>query len=435
MIHQVKADKTLLVNGPASVRLVSGEAEILGAPLNISEKIVIRNGKRTPFYIKKETSFDITHGKDAPFEEADGDTIPNSWRKAAEEALALGKPSVALVMGAVDSGKTSLCTFLANNALRAKRTVGVIDADLGQSDIGPPTTVGLAYIHKPIRDLFYAKAEEVHFIGLTSPGGAESRVVTCINDFKKRAFQEAKDFLVINTDGWVEGEDAVQYKVMLVEKVVPSIVVGIEGEKELSPILSRLSKPSALTIETSTAVKKRDRDQRKALRELGYKKHLRNSKVEAFPLSWIKIEGIHSSPSLFLTNERLRKIEEALGVRTVFCEETVEAILVFLKRNQSVDFEKLYKAKEVFKKKVEVMHQGDERGLLVGLHDAENEFLGLGVISSIDYRRKVMKVSTPVTREVATIKVGGIKLDNEFREVGTAATLWAVFQSTLEGQS
>jgi polynucleotide 5'-kinase involved in rRNA processing len=61
--------------------------------------------------------------------------------------------------------------------------------------------------------------------------------------------------------------------------------------------------------------------------------------------------------------------------------------------------------------------------LVVGLHDAKNKFLGLGVISDIDYRRKVLKVSTPVNQKTSIIKVGHVRLDDKCREVGTTS-LW-----------
>jgi len=425
VIKEVTANKTLLVNGPASVRFVSGEVEVLGAPLGVGETIVIRDGKRMPFYVKKEATFDIMHSKNSIVEKADGDTVPASWHKIAEDILALEKPTVVMIMGEMDSGKTSLCTFLANIAIKANRTVAVIDADLGQSDIGPPATIGLAYIKKPVKDLFYVKANDVYFLGLTSPSGAEERVADCIVDFKGRVLQKNRGFLVINTDGWVEGEEAVQYKVMLTETIVPNVVVGIEREKELMPIIDKLEKNRVLTAEPSTAVRKRDEERRRTLRELSYKRYLRNAKVEGFPLNWTKIEGVHSSPSLFLTNERLRRIEKTLGIQPVFCKETVEAIWVVLRRSQRLDFERLYKAEEVFKKRVRVVQKGDEKGLVVGLYDEENKFLGLGIIWGIDYRRKVMKVYTPVTQKVATIRVGKVRLDNVYREIGTTTTVWS----------
>jgi len=48
MKHVVKKGTTLLVDGPASVSLLSGKIIVLGAPLHISEKLIVREGKRLP---------------------------------------------------------------------------------------------------------------------------------------------------------------------------------------------------------------------------------------------------------------------------------------------------------------------------------------------------------------------------------------------------
>jgi polynucleotide 5'-kinase involved in rRNA processing len=45
-------------------------------------------------------------------------------------------------------------------------------------------------------------------------------------------------------------------------------------------------------------------------------------------------------------------------------------------------------------------------------------FLGIGIIKSVDHRRRAMKVFTPVYKNVATILVGQIKLDDKGREIG-----------------
>lgn len=54
MKHVVEKGKTLLVDGPASVSLLSGKISVLGAPLQISEKLVVREGKRLPLWVKKK---------------------------------------------------------------------------------------------------------------------------------------------------------------------------------------------------------------------------------------------------------------------------------------------------------------------------------------------------------------------------------------------
>jgi polynucleotide 5'-hydroxyl-kinase GRC3/NOL9 len=424
MLKEVKAGKTLLVNGPSSVHLVSGEAEILGAPLAAGDPIVVRDGKRTPFYVKKDASFNVMHGDATMIEEVEGDTVPSSWYGIADENIRLEKPTTVMIMGDADSGKSSLSTFLANKALKEKLTVAIIDADLGQSDVGPPTTVGLAYVNRPVRDLFYVKAKRLCFVGSTSPSGAEEQAVQCVLSLKNRALRENKQLLIINTDGWVDCEEAARYKAALTGAVHPDTVVAIMQSAELSAIIGGLGNARVLTVEPSSAVIRRDREKRKALRELGYKKHLKNSKMESFPMNWVRIEGIHSTEALFLTAERVRKIEEALGVQPVFCEETVEAIWVVLKHGERSDFERIRNAEETFGKSIKVAWKGDEKGLLVGLHGEDERFLGLGVLCDIDYRRRMLKISTPVNQKTSAIRVGHVRLDDQCKELGTAS-LWS----------
>ncbi|UCE43851.1 MAG: hypothetical protein JSV57_05765, partial [Candidatus Bathyarchaeota archaeon] len=168
MRREVKRGRTLLVDGPASVNHLGGAVEVLGTRFG-KGKVVIREGKRVPFMVRKRATFDITLGEDASFEEVEGSTVPSSWEDALKEIKACKRPLTVMVMGEVDSGKTSFCTYLLNQALRMKWKAAIIDADLGQSDVGPPATIGFSPITEPITDLFEIEAERAYFVGLTSP--------------------------------------------------------------------------------------------------------------------------------------------------------------------------------------------------------------------------------------------------------------------------
>jgi polynucleotide 5'-hydroxyl-kinase GRC3/NOL9 len=290
MKQVIEKGNTLLVDGPARVDLLSGEAEVFGATLKASTKTVIREGKRVAFGIKKKALFNIMLGEGASAEEVKGSTIPASWKEACNTILTFTeKPVVVMILGEVDSGKTSFCTYLANRALKEKYKVAIIDADLGQSDIGPPSTIGFCHLKQPIRDPFLLRAEKARFIGTTTPSGAITKVIDELCEMKEDCLRETVDFLVINTDGWVEGKDAVQYKLRLIKRIAPNILVGIQQQEELTPILADLHKVRVISIESPSAIKRRDREKRKILRELSYKKYLRGAKVQSFPLSWVKV--------------------------------------------------------------------------------------------------------------------------------------------------
>jgi polynucleotide 5'-hydroxyl-kinase GRC3/NOL9 len=359
MNRTVEAGKTLLVDGPASVRVVSGKAEMLGFAVKHSGRIVVREGKRLPFFAAETASFDIALGENASVEEAEGNTIPQSWVDSVE--LLRGsqkKPAVAMVVGKADSGKTSFCTYLLNNLVNAKQKAAILDGDLGQSDIGPPCTVAYAVIAKPLTELYEVKARNAFFVGATSPSTAASKTIEGLALMKTEVLDMTVDFVVVNTDGWVEGEAAVKYKLQLADTLEPDVVVCIQQENELNPLLAALGKYRTAEVKSPSAVKQRSMEKRKDLRERSYAKYLRDAKVKAFPLNQLTIEEKPSLPA----------------------------------------------------------RQGEERGLLLGLYDARNKFLGIGVLREVDAVRKTLKFLTSVSATPSRIVFGAVRLDENFRE-------------------
>jgi polynucleotide 5'-hydroxyl-kinase GRC3/NOL9 len=418
MKHIVQEGKTLLIDGPASLSFLRGDASVLGAPLRTGEKMIIREGKRMPIEAKKKSLFDLTLGESASFKEVDGSTIPPSWEKASKDITLHNKPATVMVIGGIDSGKTSLCVYLANEALKKKRKVAVIDADLGQSDIGPPSTIGFSRISAPVKDLFDVKAENAYFVGSTSPERVIDKVFEGLTTIKGKVSEKEVDFLIVNTDGWIEGEDAVKYKVQLAEIIDPDIVVGIQKKEELAPILNALKERKIFAIDSPKAVRERSRENRRILRELSYKKYLKKAKVQSFPLSRVNLEGIPFGNGRFPSAEHAAKIESVLGSKPVYFEETSNAVLLVLRMGEWANGEQMKKIEDALGKKVKILKKGEEEGLLVSLQNAEGKFLGIGVLSGIDYERRTIKVYTPVNGDISIISIGQIKLDKKGREMG-----------------
>src|ERR1051326_8456023 len=88
-------------------------------------------------------------------------------------ARTVERAGTTIVLGAIDSGKTSFCVTCANVAVRYGRTVAYVDTDIGQSVVGPPAVIGLRFISS-VDDLEperLARADAVYFVGSTSPKG------------------------------------------------------------------------------------------------------------------------------------------------------------------------------------------------------------------------------------------------------------------------
>jgi polynucleotide 5'-kinase involved in rRNA processing len=173
----------------------------------------------------------------------------------------------------------------------------------------------------------------------------------------------ATDFVAVNTDGWVEGEDAVKYKLQLADLLEPDVVVCIQQENELEPLLAARGKHRTIEVKSSLAVKQRSMEKRKNLRERNYAKYLRDAKVKAFALNQLAIEEKTALPP----------------------------------------------------------RHDEEQGWLLGLYDARRKFLGIGVLREIDSVRKTLKVLTSVSAKPASVVLGKVRLDENLREIAASS--------------
>lgn len=420
MNKTVEKGKTLLVDGPASVALTSGKAEVFGNAVGSTSRIVIREGKRLPFTAEEKAEFSISLGANATIEETEGNTIPQSWVKAFEELLnTQTKPTTALVLGAVDSGKSSFCTYLVNRLLREKRKVAVLDGDLGQSDIGPPCTVAYTIVTKPTTDLFNLNAKGAFFVGVTSPSNVINKVVQGLATLKEEILTHNPDFIVVNTDGWIDEEDAVYYKIKLVETLSPEMIFCIQQKDELTTIMNALERFKKTIVEYPQTIGQRNTQKRKNLRELGYVKYLKNSKVQSLPLSWLRVEeselfGLSGGRDNL---QRTGKLYQLLGMKPLHLTELKDKISVIIGKSRWIGGDNIKEVEEFTKKKVVIIRKGEEQGILAAVYNAKRKFMGIGVLQEIDYLRKTLKISTPVTDEIGVVVMGKVKLDRNQKEV------------------
>jgi polynucleotide 5'-kinase involved in rRNA processing len=225
--------------------------------------------------------------------------------------------------------------------------------------------------------------------------------------------------VIINTDGWVAEEDAIYYKIRLVEELSPDIVFCIQQQDELAPLLSALEKFRKTVIESPPAIGQRSKERRKNLRELGYIKYLRNSKVMSLPLSWLRVEksdvfGLNGGQP----NPRAAtKIYALLGMKPLHFTELKDRISVIIGKTRWISTENLKKTEESTKKKIVIVRKGEEEGILLGLYDAKRKFKGIGVLQEIDYLRKTLKILTPVSKDIAIVVMGKLKLDKNLKEI------------------
>lgn len=188
------------------------------------------------------------------------------WREAIEAVM--DAPGTVVLVGSVDVGKTTRATALANVAVRAGRRTAVVDADTGQSDIGPPTTVGLGMPRDPVRRMAEIPLDAAFFVGDTSPRNVSDYLVEGTARLVSRAYDRETEIVVVDTTGWVEGPEAVAAKVHTINRVRPRHVIAIQRGDEVEPILTCISRRILVhRLSPSPRIRSRSRAERRAVRE------------------------------------------------------------------------------------------------------------------------------------------------------------------------
>ena len=158
---------------------------------------------------------------------------------------------VTVVVGASDAGKTTLIAALASDLVSRRLYVGVVDGDVGQSEIGPPTTVGLGRIAARVTRLSDAEPLAFQFVGVSSPARDVRGVVEAARRMIDRARAERFEHVLVDTSGLVLGWPGHQLKREKIEAVDPDLLLFLERQDECAPIAERYagaSRPRVLRL-------------------------------------------------------------------------------------------------------------------------------------------------------------------------------------------
>ncbi|MEM2901552.1 MAG: Clp1/GlmU family protein [Candidatus Bathyarchaeia archaeon] len=282
---KLPAGKSMLVDGPASITFEEGEAQVLGAPVRRREKLLVKDGVRLPLDSIKNCDLTLNIMDERQLIIVESKAIPSSWIDVAAELVKRNLEKV-MVLGAVDAGKSSLCTYLSNIFFEKMGKAYILDLDLGQSNLGPPTTLGLGEVRSYIKSLGEACTLALYFVGSNTPHNALNKVFRGVVKLTTVGLTAP---LIINTDGWISDELAVSYKLRLIELIKPKALVAL-GE-EANKLLTA-SEVTAFKAQTPPYVLRRSREDRRIIRERRFYEYLKNGRPRFFNLKSLTYEGL-----------------------------------------------------------------------------------------------------------------------------------------------
>lgn len=341
------------------------------------------------------------------------------WEQALQ-TLATQRARV-IVLGARDVGKTTFTALLANRQLAHGVRVAVVDADVGQSEIGPPTTIGVGLVEVPVPTLHAVVPLAIYFVGSNTPRGRMLETVNGVRAMVAKAQEAGAESVIVDTTGFVSGAAARRLKCAKVEAVRPQFVIAIQRKDELEHILRPLERRKLRLIrlpvpETVVLKSPEMRQQRRIMRFFRY---FQDARTHTFALSDIACEGTWFNTGTPLEWNEIHFLQETLRSRVFWAERTSEHLFVIT--DKVVDERALVIVEETFRV-AHVTTAGVHRfvRLLLGLLNAEGECLAIGILERIDFVNRTITVRTPLrdASGVAILRFGGLNVRPDGREIG-----------------
>ncbi len=267
---------------------------------------------------------------------------------------------VVMLIGGLDTGKTTLGRTIAAAGLAAGRRVAYLDADVGQKAVGPPTAVTLRLI-RSVDDLqpgSMDRPDAVYFVGATSPQGQLLPLVVGTGRLLARATAEGADLVVVDTSGLVSGVYGQILKYHKIELLQPDTVVGLQRGEELEPLLGI---------------------------------------VQRFFPAEVVVLPVHPSAVPTSVDERARNREARL--RAYFVEPVQR-----------------WRVKPtVFMPALPALFDPVQLDrLMVGLVDGAGEYTGIGYLE-YSAEEEVLRLISPVDEAPKALKLGSVRLEESFR--------------------
>jgi polynucleotide 5'-hydroxyl-kinase GRC3/NOL9 len=257
-----------------------------------------------------------------------------------------------MVIGGVDTGKTTLVADIAR-CLQGSPDIAICDLDVGQSSIGPPTTIGWGMVREDFTLLEEIHPEDIYFTGTLSP---EGNLLPCITGAKiiSQIAGSRSDKTIIDTTGYISGPPARVLKEYKIDLLAPDVVIGIEKMAELGPLLSPFSlndSPRIFRVPVPPGVRGKTAEMRAKFRERRFRDYFSGAMTHMIPL---KKKGLRFTR------------QPAHG-------ETQELV-----------------------------------GRIVSFRDSMNRDIALGIIEEVDRKKDVLLVATPLKGRIdfTTLVVG-----------------------------
>lgn len=201
-----------------------------------------------------------------------------------------------LLLGGADTGKTTLALALAARIAQS-RPVAIVDADIGQSHIGPPSTVGWAIVDNPNFDLSAIEPSGIAFVGDITPVGHLLQFTAALTRCVEQAAKLA-EVILIDTPGFIAGPPASALWWTVQHALKPDVIIAVQRANELTDILAGLKFCGSRVepVESPVSISAKSPQQRRRHRQRQFEIYFRDSACYNLNLADLSVQGTRDVP-------------------------------------------------------------------------------------------------------------------------------------------
>lgn len=232
-----------------------------------------------------------------------------------------------MLIGGLDTGKTTVAMDAVRNALAAGHRPVLVDADIGISTVGPPACVGLK-VFEDEQDLEDRHTPDaLHFVGAITSSRLVLQQVVATAVMVEQA-RHLGDVIIVDTTAVAAGVSGETLKYHKAELCRPDLVIALQRGEEMEPVVGMLRRfldVEVVTAPTDPGLTPLGPDDRARMRTEAFAKALRP------PLERWKVRPTVFAPTLpvGLNLDRLDKVlvgvqdstGGCLGLGVLQCED------------------------------------------------------------------------------------------------------------------
>jgi polynucleotide 5'-hydroxyl-kinase GRC3/NOL9 len=317
---------------------------------------------------------------------------PSDWRGVLES---LQEARTILLMGATDTGKTTFLTWLANTLAAQGQRIAIVDADVGQSSLGPPTTIGLGVVVQPFQRLQELTPAALYFVGSTSPRGHFVPVVVGTKRMVERAQQMAADRVLVDTCGFISEDGGQALKRYQIDLVHPDVVVCLQRAEECEPILVGLRsrrRPRIFRLRASPACRRRGREERWLFRQRSIGQYFAEPKLVTLAWDELSLIEVPIGGGAALDVARDLPHGQVWRPEILWAERRAGELHVFVQARLAADV--VAELERAAGMRIRTWLTTELHGTLLGLLDEAGETLGIGILRQIHFTDHRIEVLT-----------------------------------------